>query len=213
MIDIERIERLEREVQKVRDWQEISNLHGRYNHLVLGHHWEAILKLFAQKNPGLTVEVAESGVFYGAAGLRKVFIDMLGKLYNYRGNFALHELTTPVIQVAQDGKTAKGMWFTWGANTNNHPQQGLIPIWQALKYNHTFVKEDGEWKYLEFRAHLIFRSPFDKGWIKEAYIGGSTIKGTDPSKELQSDAPTTFHDPYDPTQEHYAGLPLPPEPY
>lgn len=213
MIDIARIERLEREVQRVRDWQEISNLHGRYNHLVLGHHWNVILEMFAQKTPGVIVEIAESGVFHGLEGVRKVFIDMLGKLYTYRGNFALHELTTPVIEVAQDGKTAKGMWFTWGANTNNHPQQGLIAIWQALKYNHTFVKEDGQWKYLEFRAHLIFRSPFDKGWVKEPYIGGSTIKGTDPSQALQSDEPTSFHDPYDPTKEHYAGLPLPPQPY
>lgn len=212
MIDAARLERLEREIQRVRDWQEISNLHGRYNHLVLGHYWDEILPMFAQTTPGVSVEIAESGVFYGLEGVRKVFVDMLGKLYNYQGMLALHELTTPVIEVAQDGMTAKGMWFTWGANTNNHPERGLIPIWQSLKYNHVFVKEDGVWKWLEFRAHLIIRTPFDQGWVKEPYIGGSTIKGTDHGKQLQSDAPTTLHDPYDPNG-HYAGLPLPPKPY
>ncbi|MGC3981154.1 MAG: nuclear transport factor 2 family protein [Steroidobacteraceae bacterium] len=211
MIDTERFERLEREVQRVRDWQDISNLHGRYNHLVLGHHWQPILDMFSH-SPEVTAEVAESGVFHGTEGVHKVFVDMLGKLYNYTGMLALHELTTPVIEVAQDGKTAKGMWFTWGANTNNHPQRGLIPIWQSLKYNHVFIKEEGRWKFLHFRAHLIIRSSFDQGWIKEPYIGGSTIKGTDAAAVIQSDAPTTFHDPYDPTQ-HYQGLPLPPEPY
>lgn len=212
MSELERLERLERQVQRVQDWQEIANLHGRYNHLVLGHHWEPILEMFAQKTPGVKVEIAESGVFHGLEGVRAVFIDMLGKLYHYTGNFALHELTTPVIEVAEDGRTAKGMWFTWGANTNNHPQKGLIAIWQALKYNHTFVKEDGQWKYLDFRAHLIMRSPFDQGWVKEPYIHGSTIKGTDESSQIKSDEPTSIHDPYDPNG-HYAGLPLPPKPY
>jgi len=212
MIDAERLERLERQVQRVTDYQEISNLHGRYNHLVLGHHWEPILAMFAQHTPGVTAEVAESGVFHGTEGVRRVFVDMLGKLYNYPGMLALHELTTPVIEVARDGRTAKGMWFTWGANTNNHPQRGLIPIWQSLRYNHTFVKEDGAWKFLNFRAHLIIRSSFDKGWVQEPYITGSTIKGQDEVAAPRSDAPTTFHDPYDPAR-HYEGLPLPPEPY
>jgi hypothetical protein len=212
MIDAERLERLERQIQRVQDWQEISNLQGRYNHFVLGRHWEDILAMFAQKTSGVKAEIAESGVFHGLEGVRRVFVDMLGRLYSYTGVCALHELTTPVIEVARDGRTAKAMWFTWGANTNNHPKEGLLAIWQALKYNHTFVKEDGEWKYLDFRAHLIFRSPFDKGWVKEPYIGSSTIRGTDARAELQSDEPTSFHDPYDPGG-HYGGLPLPPSPY
>jgi hypothetical protein len=211
MPDVDRLDRLERQIQRVQDWQEVSNLQGRYNHLVLGHHWDAILALFAQKTPGVKAEIAESGVFHGLEGVRRVFVDMLGKLYDYPGMCAVHELTTPVIEVARDGTTAKAMWFTWGANTNNHPQHGLIAIWQVLKYNHSFVKEDGEWRYLDFRAHLVFRSPFDKGWVKEPYIGGSTIRGAEP-QVLHSDEPSSFHDPYDPAK-RYAGLPLPPSPY
>jgi len=41
MPDVDRLERLERQIQRVQDWQEVSNLQGRYNHLVLGHHWVA----------------------------------------------------------------------------------------------------------------------------------------------------------------------------
>lgn len=208
----ERLARLEREVTRVRDWQEISNLHGRYNHLVLGHHWDPILELFAMKTPGLSAEVTESGVFLGPEGVRRVFVDMLGGLYNYTGMCALHELTTPVIEIAGDGRTAKGMWFTWSANTNNHPERGLIPIWQAIKYDHTFVREEGRWKFLNFRAYLFFRSSFDKGWVAEPVIGGSTIRGQDERQAIRSDLPTTFHAPYDPTR-HNEGLPLPPEPY
>ena len=30
-------------------------------------------------------------MFHGLDGARKVFVDMLGKLYNYEGNCAIHE--------------------------------------------------------------------------------------------------------------------------
>ena len=102
---------------------------------------------------------------------------MLGKLYNYKGNCAVHELTTPVIEVSKDGQTARGMWYTWGANTFLHPEQGVIAVWQVIKYNHKFVKEDGKWKFWDYRAHLVFRSPFDKGWVKEPYIQGALSRG------------------------------------
>lgn len=210
-IDLERLEKLEKEVERLQAFRDIANLHGRYNHLVLGHYWDKILEMFAQKTPGVKVEICESGVFHGLEGVRKVFVDMLGKLYNYEGNCAVHELTTPVIEVGKDCRTAKGMWYTWGANTFLHPEQGVIAIWQVIKYNHTFVKEDGEWKFLDFRAHLVFRSPFDKGWVKEPYIQGSTIKGPDQDEVIMSDEPTSFHQPYNP-KGHYPGLPLPPEP-
>jgi len=106
MPDVDRLDRLERQIQRVQDWQEVSNLQGRYNHLVLGHHWEAILALFAQKTPGVKAEIAESGVFHGLEGVRRVFVDMLGKLYDYPGMCAVHELTTPVIEVAR----STGAW-------------------------------------------------------------------------------------------------------
>lgn len=34
--NITRLEKLEKEVQRVKDFEEIANLHGRYNHLVFG---------------------------------------------------------------------------------------------------------------------------------------------------------------------------------
>jgi hypothetical protein len=52
----------ERNAQIARDYVEISNLHGRYNHLCLGHYWDKIVdELFAQKTPGVKVEIVESG--------------------------------------------------------------------------------------------------------------------------------------------------------
>ncbi|MFT3907014.1 MAG: hypothetical protein QM718_11965 [Steroidobacteraceae bacterium] len=35
----------------------------------------------------------------------------------------------------------------------------LIPIWQSLKYNHIFVKEDGEWKWSD--EPTTIHDPYD----------------------------------------------------
>jgi hypothetical protein len=210
---IRRLEKLERQAERNKDYIEISNLHGRYNHLLLGHNWDKIVnEMFAKKTPGVTAEIVESGVFHGLEGVKKVFVEMLGKIYNYEGNLALHELTTPVIEVSKDGKTARGMWYTWGANTFYDPVKGVVAIWQVIKYYHKFIKEDGKWKFLEYKAHLVFRSSFNKGWVEEPVIQGSTIKGPDETQAIQSDEPTSYHDPYDPTRDWGFSMPLPPEP-
>ncbi len=207
-----RLAKAERDAEIARDWVEISNLHGRYNHYVLGHHWERIVdELFAQHTEGVKIEVVESGVFYGIEGVRKLFVDMLGKLYDYPGNCAIHEITTPVIQIQPDMKTAKGMWYHVGFNTFEDPEKGVVPIWQVIKYNHVFVKEDGQWKWLEYGAHLLIRSSYEKAWVDEPVIMASQIQGAEPTDAPVPDAPTTVHEPYGGRTGVHSGLPLPPE--
>ena len=207
-----RLAKAERDAEIARDWVEISNLHGRYNHYVLGHYWERIVdELFAQHTEGVKIEVVESGVFYGIEGVRKLFVDMLGKLYDYPGNCAIHEITTPVIQIQPDMKTAKGMWYHVGFNTFEDPEKGVVPIWQVIKYNHVFVKEDGQWKWLEYGAHLLIRSSYEKAWVDEPVIMASQIQGAEPTDAPVPDAPTTVHEPYGGRTGVHSGLPLPPE--
>ena len=67
---IKRLVKAERNAQIARDWVEISNLHGRYNHLILGHNWDRVVdELFARKTPGVKCEIVESGVFHGLDGV------------------------------------------------------------------------------------------------------------------------------------------------
>jgi hypothetical protein len=209
---LKRLEKVERNAQIARDWTEISNLHGRYNHLCLGHSWDQIVdELFAQETPGIKVEIVESGVFHGLEGARKVFVDMLGKLYHYDGNCAIHELTTPIIQIQPDMKTAKGMWFHVGFNTFLDPVKGVVPIFQVIKYNHIFVKEGNQWKFWDYRAHLLIRSSYEKGWVDEPVIQGSAIQGANPIEAPKPDEPTSFHEPYSGRHGNHSGLPMPPE--
>jgi len=65
------------------------------------------------------------------------------------GEFAMHTSTTPVIEIAGDGKTAKGMWYSPGIGLTPHANGksvtvGSIFFWE--KYAGDFIKENGVWK-------------------------------------------------------------------
>jgi hypothetical protein len=70
----------------------------------------------------------------------------LGVGFGYEMNF----LTTPVIEIAGDGKTAKGLWYSPGVNTvgsvTESGKTNMSGEWRMTKYGVDFVKEDGKWK-------------------------------------------------------------------
>jgi hypothetical protein len=73
------------------------------------------------------------------------------------GGYGMHTNLTPVIEIAGDGKTAKGVWFSLGVNGND--------MASPEKYAADFVKEDGKWKIWHF-VNLF--EPFTmKGAVEE----------------------------------------------
>ncbi len=65
------------------------------------------------------------------------------------GEWVMHTQTTPIIEVADDGKTAKGLWYSVGISQSVQIINGKEVIsggWFWEKYGADFVKEDGKWK-------------------------------------------------------------------
>jgi len=64
--------------------------------------------------------------------------------------YVMHTQETPVIEVAGDGKTAKGIWYSIGlAVRGSVAPDGTTSTstqWMWEKYAVDFIKEDGEWK-------------------------------------------------------------------
>jgi hypothetical protein len=85
-----------------------------------------------------------------------------------KGVLWYHMLTTPIIEVAGDGKTAKGIWMSFGNVTDEamRPEDGNIPQWAEEKYAMDFIKEDGKWKIWHLRTYVEFNSPFQKSWTE-----------------------------------------------
>lgn len=193
---------LEARISRLEDFRDICNLQGRYNHYLMTDQYDKISGLFAQKTAGLKIEMADSGLYEGMEGVMALF-KLLGTKYHFPGGLFVHMLMTPVVEVSRDGKRAKGMWHSLGANTFKANDGTLRAMWQHGKYDLTFVKEDGRWKYLEFRWYVTFRTPYDEGWVKRPIVESLHQKDTPPVGPLYT--------PYDPTKFNQF-LPFPPEP-
>jgi hypothetical protein len=69
--------------------------------------------------------------------------------YGAGSEWVMHTSTTPVIEIAGDGKTAKGVWYSPGVGLMGHTLKGKIGITGSIfyeKYAGDFVKENGIWK-------------------------------------------------------------------
>jgi len=68
--------------------------------------------------------------------------------------FSLHMQTTPIIEIAGDGKTAKGVWYTPGFIKKPNIADGKVTEtgqWMFERYAVDFAKEDGKWKIWHFQ--------------------------------------------------------------
>lgn len=79
---------------------------------------------------------------------------------------AMHTLATDIIEVAEDGQTARGFFLTPGVlfcACNNNGKYWGGSMWE--RYGSDFRYEDGEWKYLHEQVCEDLASDFDYGNI------------------------------------------------
>jgi hypothetical protein len=97
--------------------------------------------------------------------------------------WVMHTSTTPVIEVAGDGKTAQGAWYSPGMGIMPKAENGKVAV-QAMmfweKYGVDFVKENGVWKIW----HLQMAYDFVPGLPKEMVEKITAKLGALASKEL-----------------------------
>ena len=102
------------------------------------------------------------------------------------GKLIFHYTTTPVIEVAGDGETAKGVWIVAGleSGVTTPAQAAKLPDfmfspkelhgnkvwahWVWVKYELDFLKQDGVWRIWKFRCVEVARAPYEENWISFA---------------------------------------------
>ena len=106
-----------------------------------------------------------------------------------KGAVFFHHLDTPIIEVAADGKTARGAWWSPGHETfprgDREPGQGAIWAWS--KYGADFIKEDDGWKIWRMRIYPMFKTPVGTSWTEWSQFSGPM----DLSEFPETDAPCT----------------------
>jgi hypothetical protein len=80
--------------------------------------------------------------------------------------YVMHTQETPIIEVAGDGKTAKGLWHSIGLAVRSRiDSSGNVTTstgWMWEQYVADFVKEDGKWKMWHFQ-NMMDTGPSESG--------------------------------------------------
>jgi SnoaL-like domain len=191
-------------VDRLWDMYQIQNLMSSYEYYHAAGMDEEVMGLWAQRAPGIRLEI-NRGVYNGLAGVRKFVMGTAKGEGDRIGALHLHSLSTPVIQVAADGKTAQGIWVSAGVETGRRPgDPKLAATWTWLKYGIDFVKEDGAWKFWHFNFYRVFSAPPGVSW--------TDVPPPKPSTSPDADAPAAFDPGYSPDLPPSRN-PLPPTPY
>jgi hypothetical protein len=109
--------------------------------------------------------------------LKKVYpglANMDAKTANIGGEFAMHTSTTAVVEVAGDGKTAKGIWYSPGLGLTPHVSGSAITVGSMFfweKYAADFVKEDGKWKIWHLGMYYDFVPQFPESMTARLNVG------------------------------------------
>lgn len=75
------------------------------------------------------------------------------------GFTALGPTSTPVVEIAQDGATARGIWYSIAQETVGRPHGASKARWRGEKVAADFIREDGEWKIWHLVISTDYISP------------------------------------------------------
>lgn len=167
------ISRLERAADAI----EIQNIMGRYAIYVVANKWTEIGNLFALDEPDVRQNVPMD--MSGAAV--RTYFEKRDKDQLQPGVLHQHSFLAPLIEVAGDGKTAKGVWDSLGIDTGGGNN---MANWGWLRYAVDFKKLNSEWKIWHLKVSPLWNAPYGEAWStmvqrasRGTMSGGGTVAG------------------------------------
>ncbi len=169
--------------RRANDRGEVENLFNRYMYYHNAFQDDRIIPLWVKRGtPGIRARYTNAGQYTD--------YDSVIRYHQGRpqpaGKLILHATTTPVIEVAADGQTAKGVWIMadtesgltdpevakdvpdWVFSGGEVDGKRVWAHWVWCKYGVDFIKQDGEWRIWHFRCYEVARAPFNRDWISFA---------------------------------------------
>ncbi|WP_148274829.1 nuclear transport factor 2 family protein [Novosphingobium sp. PP1Y] len=174
------VAQLQKTAQANADRSAVENLFSRYMYLHNAFQDNQIVDLWAKKGtPDIRAQYSNLGVYTNWDSIISYHRDRPSPI----GKLLFHYVTTPIIEVAGDGQTAKGLWIVNGLESGlTDPEHAKnMPDWMFekdmvdgkkvwmhnvyLKYGIDFIKQDGQWKIWHFHCFEVARAPYGMGWI------------------------------------------------
>lgn len=170
---------------RIRNIRAVENVMSKYAFMILyKRFYEAMKNYWTDQNPTLTtndkkyegyeavrrflVETGEEDTRRGNDVMRKLYPAELGDRKESEmwgaGTNEVHTITTPVIELAEDEKTAKGMFYSLGSCTEIEEETGPKAYWVWEKYAVDFVKEPDGWKIWHMVIMTDFKTPAGENW-------------------------------------------------
>ncbi len=166
------LEALNARVSQLEDTQAVRSLHFKYGYYLDACLYEQVVDLFSERAELRFL----NGIYRGKAGVRRLYCDWLRTLWAkgrdgpVAGLMYDHLLMQDIVDVASDGRTAKGRFrcLMQGGWHESNPEPPPVPsqLWEAGIYENEYVKEDGVWKFRLFDYNMLWQADYEQGWSR-----------------------------------------------
>ena len=201
----ERQKRLLGKLNRLEAYHEIQNEMGRLTAAFNFHQKEKVMEHFALELEDVSLEYADEGRFEGPEAVKAILEELLGTP-PMPGEMIDMQLTTPMIEVAENAETAKCVWWCPGAGTYTD-SEGAHAVWLWGEIAVDFIYREGKWKVWHLHYFRLIKCAYEKGWVEDL----SMINRPNTPMHPES-LPTTYHNPYSPLSIRDV-IPCMPRPY
>jgi hypothetical protein len=180
-------------------WQVQNTMSKHAYYHAAGLHLEELADIWVNENGpwAKTATFASPGwIMKGVAAVKKYYgqtnqdnkvkeLENISKIYPEVKNvpenlgagheWAMHTNTTPIIEIAGDGKTAKGIWYSPGMGLSSRINGTNVSVGSTFfweKYGADFVKEDGQWKIWHCQMYYDFTPSLPASMTANLGTGG-----------------------------------------
>lgn len=200
----------EQTLQRTAWMHKIKNLMGRFTYYdAMGQRQKIIDELWSHQRDDVSFGM-NCGFWIGMDSIRKMFAEdheerLKAGLSRLRKNFtvpdgdgvwlagtmSVHPLTTPMVEIAADGRTAQGLWYSIGFDTEIDENGFPKGSWKTAKYAADFIYEDNMWRiwHLLICSDLYCPAGVDYGDLPPEVQASSGIP-----EYLKPDLPIKFYD-------------------
>jgi hypothetical protein len=171
-------------VQRALDVQEIQNVMSKHAYYsATGQHQRELDELWTMTTQGVSwgtdegfwVDAKQVEDYYvryfdtvrarELAAFSKLHPEVKDVKENYgAGTSMFQTLSTPVIEIAGDGQTAKGLWYSVG-QVSQTPGGKQTPTYVWERYGVDFYKPNADWKIWHFFVHRDWSGAPGQGWV------------------------------------------------
>lgn len=147
---------------------EIQRIMGAYSGYLSGGSFDQIVSLFSNERDDVRADMLW-GTYEGYDSIERLYKGFYAYQFQHDsgsrlpGVITVHSINTPVVSVARDGRTARGLWTSPGLITVKDPigKEGLCSYWTWQKIGCDFVYENDAWKIWHLHVYGLFVSEFE----------------------------------------------------